>query len=162
MGVANYGEAALYDGMSLIEKVTKLMTERGLKQADLARMMGTTPQRVSLWMQGGKANPKVFHLVRLAKGLNVSLDYLLDDDMSGQVLTAGFEEDERTILNVYRSLKRLGGMTMDEAIFGISLQALKLNPKILSLFPDLQQRLRQLLDDQREEPPQSPGQRRPG
>jgi transcriptional regulator with XRE-family HTH domain len=91
-----------YGTMKLIEKVSKILGQRGLKQADLAEMIQVTPQRVSHWFNG-TGQPKPDQLLRIARALDVSMEFLADDGLA-ESPPQEFTEDERYILRVVRSL----------------------------------------------------------
>ena len=55
----------------------KLRKEQNLTQSELAQIMQTTQDTISLW-ELGKSMPDIIALVKLAKLFNVSTDYLLD------------------------------------------------------------------------------------
>ena len=90
--------------MEAVEKVKKLMTERGLNQSDLAAMIGVSRQKMSLYLDG-KAGLKPYQLLRMARGLGVDLEYLVDDAMTDPRPSAFLADDERAVLEVYRALR---------------------------------------------------------
>lgn len=57
--------------------IRELRKEQNLTQSELAQMMQTTQDTISLW-ELGKSMPDIISLVKLAKLFNVSADYLLD------------------------------------------------------------------------------------
>ncbi len=66
--------------MSMVEKLEKAMKEKGLSVADLARGAQLPYTTVDgIWKKGSE-NTKRSTLVKLARFLNLSLDYLADDD----------------------------------------------------------------------------------
>lgn len=59
----------------------KLMRQaRGLKQADLAAILETPPQVISVW-EVGKQEPSLKNLIALSRALNVSADWLLGEKL---------------------------------------------------------------------------------
>lgn len=58
------------------ERVKRLMEERGLSQADLAKFMGVHQGQVSNWMSG-RNMPNLETLVKMADFFGVSTDYLV-------------------------------------------------------------------------------------
>lgn len=90
--------------MEAIEKIKKLMTERGLNQSDLAEMTGASRQKISLVLNGG-ANLKSYQMLRLARGLGVDLEYLVDVDMDDPKPSSHLSDDERAVIQVYRALR---------------------------------------------------------
>jgi transcriptional regulator with XRE-family HTH domain len=82
---------------TLGEKLRKGMKSRRLSQAEVAKALGTNQSQVSAWVNG--VVPSVNFLFRLSKILDLSIDYLLDDDverprrrLEGVVLTPDEEK----------------------------------------------------------------------
>ncbi len=63
---------------SIGQKIAKAREAAGLNQSELARVLKVTPQSVQKWEAGG--SPKNKRLEDVAKALNVSVAYLLDDE----------------------------------------------------------------------------------
>lgn len=61
---------------SLSERIRALRKERKMSQAELAALLNTTNDTVSLW-ELGKRDPSVEDLKKLCEIFNVSSDYLL-------------------------------------------------------------------------------------
>lgn len=64
--------------MRFAEKLNKLMRERGMNQQKLARSAEVSDSEVSRIMTG-KSYPGLENAFKLARAVNVSLDYLADD-----------------------------------------------------------------------------------
>lgn len=60
-------------------RLRKLRTDKGLSQADLARLAKTHPMQVGKY-ERGESFPAVETLVALSRALEVSVDYLLTGD----------------------------------------------------------------------------------
>ncbi|RMF22300.1 MAG: XRE family transcriptional regulator, partial [Deltaproteobacteria bacterium] len=61
------------------ETLRAVARARGLNQSDLARIAGVSRQAVSLWLQQhGEVNVQLKHARRLARGLRVPLETLLE------------------------------------------------------------------------------------
>ncbi len=58
------------------EIICDLREDRGLKQADIAELLGTTQQVYSRYERGENEMP-IRHLIALCKHYNVSADYIL-------------------------------------------------------------------------------------
>lgn len=67
----------------LIEKIKALMENQNLCQTDIADMTGIANLHVSRYLDGGYM-PDVDHLVRIAKALNTTPNYLLGFDDAKQ------------------------------------------------------------------------------
>jgi transcriptional regulator with XRE-family HTH domain len=65
-------------GMKFAAKLAALLRDRGLTQADLAELVGTNQPQISRWMDAPNP-PKAEYLLRIARALQVSVDYLIDE-----------------------------------------------------------------------------------
>ncbi len=88
--------------MNLVEKIEKLLSDRGWKQIDLAEAIGVSKQRVSQWMQG-TGQPKPYHLLRMARALNVPMEFLADDTME-DIAAQGVSAEEMKVVEMARVL----------------------------------------------------------
>ena len=59
------------------EKLAELRKDRGLRQADLAKMLGVSREKLSTYERNLHAPPDYFKEA-VAKHFNISLDYLMD------------------------------------------------------------------------------------
>lgn len=66
-----------YNCMELGKLIRELRKEQNLTQEQLAHLLKTTQDTISLW-ELNKSLPDVLSLVELAKIFNVSTDYLLN------------------------------------------------------------------------------------
>jgi transcriptional regulator with XRE-family HTH domain len=66
--------------MALGDRIRALRKEAGWSQAELAQRIDVDAGRVSRY-ESGRITPSADALVRLAESLNVSIDYLLIDDI---------------------------------------------------------------------------------
>ncbi len=91
----------MVDNMKLKDKLQMLMTRHALNGQKLARLSQVSDSEISRILQG-KSRPGLDNAFRLAKAVNVSLDYLADDSVEvdasqpADLLTA----EERKILNL--------------------------------------------------------------
>lgn len=60
----------------MIQRILELAQENGLKQTDLANLIGCSTGNISDWKKG-KVRPSVDYLVKIADHFNVSVDYLI-------------------------------------------------------------------------------------
>ena len=60
----------------LAERINYIMKERGMLQADLARESGLSTAVVAQIVTGKTKDPRFMSVVRIAKALDVSLEYL--------------------------------------------------------------------------------------
>lgn len=61
---------------TLAEKIQYVMDKRGMTQADLARATGMPTSNIAYIVNGKTEDPRFCNVVKIAKALNVSLDYL--------------------------------------------------------------------------------------
>jgi transcriptional regulator with XRE-family HTH domain len=89
--------------MRLSEKIPMLVKRMGITQAELARAIGTYPSRISEWASE-EGKPSIQQALRMARALNVSLDYLADDaqDDPPQMLSSEWER------KVWEIVKEIG------------------------------------------------------
>jgi transcriptional regulator with XRE-family HTH domain len=71
--------------MRLGEKITKLKKAKNLSQTDLAERTGISRDAISKY-ERGDAVPSVEYAKRIADALEVSLDYLVNEDDKQEVL----------------------------------------------------------------------------
>lgn len=66
----------VYDPDVFIERVHLLRSERGLSRVKMAKLVGTSANLIC-WWETGRNNPSVFMLFRIARELDVSVDWLI-------------------------------------------------------------------------------------
>jgi transcriptional regulator with XRE-family HTH domain len=88
-------DANMGDMKRFAQKLNAAMSRADVTQQALVRLMGTGRNTVHRWCKGEQV-PPVEYMLRLARALDVSLEYLVDDEMDEppKLLT----EDERIIL----------------------------------------------------------------
>jgi transcriptional regulator with XRE-family HTH domain len=87
--------------MKLKDKLQILMTRHGLNGQKLARRSHVSDSEISRILQG-KSRPGLDNAFRLAKALDVSLDYLADDSLEVEATQPAdlLSAEERKILNL--------------------------------------------------------------
>jgi transcriptional regulator with XRE-family HTH domain len=108
--------------MDFAEKVRNLLRAHGLSQSDLAEALGTNQQQVSRWLEANTP-PKWSYLLKMARTLDVTTDYLIDNSLDEMPRPQSLPEDETAILRLYRSLKRTGALDEDAALTGLAAAA---------------------------------------
>ena len=86
------------------EKVKKLREQKGLSQAELARLLGITRSSVNAWEMGISV-PSTQYIVDLAGVFDISTDYLLGVDSSSTISVAGLTDSD--ILLVHSIIEHL-------------------------------------------------------
>lgn len=99
VAVASHGRHGIDDSMGYAEKVRNLMRSRGLTQKALAEAIGTDQTQVSRWLSSPKKGPSPFYLLRIARALGTTADYLIDDARTEPEALPTLTEDERRILD---------------------------------------------------------------
>ena len=77
--------------LTLTEKLDLLMSERNINKSQLSAMSGVPYTTIASFYEKGADNAKRSTLLSLARCLNVSLDYLADDNVTrphAQILAA--------------------------------------------------------------------------
>jgi transcriptional regulator with XRE-family HTH domain len=67
----------MYLPETINERIVDLRTSRGLKQKELAELVGISPSQISRIETGKSKNITADTIARLAKALNISADYIL-------------------------------------------------------------------------------------
>lgn len=89
--------------MSLAERIKRLRQERGLSQGQFAAKLEIHQKQISCYERGLHA-PSADALIRMAKALNISLDYLVFDDRENvQMLTISDLE----LLEKFKEIEKL-------------------------------------------------------
>ena len=88
----------------IAEKVKKLREQKGLSQAELARLLGITRSSVNAWEMGISV-PSTQYIVDLAGVFDISTDYLLGVDSSSTISFAGLTDSD--ILLVHSIIEHL-------------------------------------------------------
>lgn len=90
-----------------MQRVREFMESKGVIAADLARLTGIAPQRISRWLNGD-GSPNLEQYQRLAKALGVSLGTLAGDEETPPPI----ETEAGLVLEAYRD----SGLTAFAAI----------------------------------------------
>jgi transcriptional regulator with XRE-family HTH domain len=86
------------------DKVMALISDIPLDKAKTARAIGVDASQFGKWIKG-TAWPKPEQLLALARFLEVSCEYLVDDTMDAPESASPLSEDERYLLRVMRGLR---------------------------------------------------------
>jgi transcriptional regulator with XRE-family HTH domain len=75
----SYGNGKMEENMTLADKLKEARKNAGLTQSELAEKICVSRQAITKW-ETGKGIPDVDNLKVISKVLNVSIDFLLDDE----------------------------------------------------------------------------------
>ena len=82
--------------MIFADKIIQLRKKNGWSQEELAEQMNVSRQAVCKW-EGAQSIPDINKLIQLSKLFNVSIDYLLKDEMEEVEYNMSSSDDESTI-----------------------------------------------------------------
>lgn len=86
--------------MKLGEKLTRWLDRMGLSARELSRRLGVSPPTIGRWASGER-EPRRPELVKLAREMGVTLDYLADDGQDNPPAPE-VTPDERLLLDTLR------------------------------------------------------------
>ena len=115
--VPRVGETFYNSIMDLKTKLKNLMNERGLNGQKLARLSRVSDSEISRILQG-KSRPGLDNAVRLALALNVSLDYLANDelDVTPPEPADTISPEERKVLSMIQKVGTPESLTILEIV----------------------------------------------
>jgi transcriptional regulator with XRE-family HTH domain len=116
--------------MDLAEKLRTLCAEHRLKPADLARALGGVPKSTMSNWWNGVNKPDLETALKMARILNVPLDFLADDSLDDPP-PPGLSEDERYLLKTVRSLR----IELEYAIQGLHAAAMEQKGQVAKTSP---------------------------
>ena len=104
--------------MRLKEKLQILMARHSLNGQKLAKLSQVSDSEISRILQG-KSRPGLDNAFRLAKAVNVSLDFLADDSLDMDANQSGdlMSPDERKVLNLTQKIQDLLAITKLLTVF---------------------------------------------
>lgn len=126
--------------MILADKIIQLRKKNGWSQEELAEQMDVSRQAVCKW-EGAQSIPDINKLIQLSRLFNVSMDYLLKDEMEEVVYNTALSDEETA--NDVQSTKRFVSMeeanaflkakeeTSGKIAFGVALCILSFSPLCL-------------------------------
>lgn len=102
--------------MNFLEKLDYMMNKMNINKSKLADLSGVPYTTIDSFYKKGYENTKLSTIRKLAKALNVSLDYLILDTITDELYgkTSGFdvEYDEMLHIKKYRTLDKYGKETV--------------------------------------------------
>ena len=106
--------------------LSRIMAERGITQAALARTMGVSRVAVHAWIWG-TCFPETSRLLKLAQALDVQIGTLMEGG-AGSAAKAGSSSDEAMLLDAFRKLPKTARMTVLADVFELSAQLSAITP----------------------------------
>ena len=91
-------------------KIKEIRTENGMSQKELAQLLGVSQTNIYNY-EVGRTEPSIEILIKLAKALNVSIDYLVgNSDEFGAIMVEGPEltQAEKQLLANFRGADEVG------------------------------------------------------
>lgn len=99
-----------------INRLKKLRAEKKFSQAKLSEILGLSQQAIAKW-ETGKATPDPDMLLKLSKTFNVSIDYLLGNDMGTSTITEStIQTDTKLSQKREKLLSKLENLTDEELL----------------------------------------------
>lgn len=96
-------------------KIKELRVANGIKQGKLAEILNISQANLSAW-ELGKWQPDIDAIINIAQYFGVTTDYLLGvsslpygANATYEIELAPEQEDERRVLDLYRTVKEKGG-----------------------------------------------------
>ncbi|MBO5177708.1 MAG: helix-turn-helix domain-containing protein [Lachnospiraceae bacterium] len=90
--------------MTLPERMSKIMTERKISKADLAKKLNISYSTIQSWIKRN-SDPGSIYVEPIAKALNVSINYLITGK---EELPEQIPEDKQLLLNYYDQCNQEG------------------------------------------------------
>ena len=108
--VSDYiNEELRYEKVSFGENLRNIRKQRNVTQEQLAEMLGVSRQAISKW-ESNNGYPETEKLIVISKSLNISIDYLLNDE---SVMETKERTEEKNI--VYASIGKIAITTYDKS-----------------------------------------------
>lgn len=93
---------SLKDIPALADRLIYIRTVKGLTQADLAMLAGTSQQAIQQAESGKARSPR--YLPRLAKALDIPVEWLALNEMPSQDAPRGMSEQDDEVLSSFKSM----------------------------------------------------------
>ena len=102
--------------------LARIMAERGITQASLARTMDVSRVAVHAWIWG-TCFPETSRLIKLAQSLNVPVGALLENESSVMVPEPEGANEEALLLTAFRKLPNTARLTLLADAYELSAKA---------------------------------------
>ena len=84
--------------MDFKNRISELMAEKGVRQADLCRKTNISTALMSNYVKG-KASPSLSNAIAIADALDVTLD-----ELAGRLVKVALDEEEQELISKFREL----------------------------------------------------------
>lgn len=91
--------------MTFCEKVVKEIEERGIKKSELAQAIGIPYTTLDSMLRRNSENVNISIVYKIAKFLNVSVNYLAFDEIDDK--NSGVSDEVEDLQNIIQKIKRL-------------------------------------------------------
>lgn len=105
--------------------LARVMAERGVTQAGLARLMDVSRVAVHAWIWGS-CFPETSRLIKLAQILNVPVGALLENDRAAAMPS----NEEFLLLEAFRKLPNTAKLTLLADVYGLTINAGTSKPRV--------------------------------
>ncbi|GAC1340910.1 MAG: hypothetical protein NVSMB18_11930 [Acetobacteraceae bacterium] len=103
------------------QNLSRIMTERRITQASLARTMEVSRVAVHAWIWG-TCFPETSRLIKLAQTLNVTVGDLLEGESEASAPNSETSNEEALLLNAFRKLPNTARLTLLAGAYELSAQ----------------------------------------
>ncbi len=105
--------------MRILEKLDRILDQRGIPQSKLETMAGLYQGRYSKWHKRPNAEPSAWEALAMARALRINLEWLCDEEDMREESPQPFPSpDEAAILSVVRDL----GLSREQAVLRLGRQ----------------------------------------
>lgn len=98
----------MYDFMPILARLKEAKRNVGMTNAALSEASGVSLGTLNKILSGDTSEPKLPALMSIAHALGVSVDYLIYGKSEKPVVSDGFTDDERKLLDLFRLLNPEG------------------------------------------------------
>ena len=117
------------------ENLKRLRKSCGLKQEDVAKVLGVDRSAYSYY-EGGKTQPSIANLIKIAHMFKVDVDELIGNDTAGQQLEFGSEQGTGYRHETQSGVRTLGECSAEERVLVAWFRQIENKEKILELLKE--------------------------
>ncbi len=117
------------------ENLKRLRKSCGFKQEDVAKVLGIDRSAYSYY-EGGKTQPSITNLIKIAHMFKVDVDELIGNDKAGQQLEFGSEQGAGYRHDTQPAVRTLGECSAEERVLVAWFRQIENKEKILELLKE--------------------------